>query len=113
MNKPVKISSNVVIDYTICKYIKPEYIYIPLENKNGIMYKHLVKEGDYVYKGQVVAINEDINFPIHSSVSGYATIGSNKVMANGKKIKCIVIENAFKELGLISFPVPITVCKVS
>lgn len=97
MNKPVKISSNEVIDYTICKYIKPEYIYIPLENKNGIMYKHLVKEGDYVYKGQVVAINEDINFPIHSSVSGYATIGSNKIMANGKKIKCIVIENDFKE----------------
>lgn len=97
MNKPVHINSNNKINYNIEMYTKPENIYVPLENKNGITYKHLVKEGDYIYKGQVVAINEKINFPIHSSVSGYATFGTNKIIGNGKKIKCVVVKNDFKE----------------
>lgn len=97
MNKPVQIKRDENIDYNIQKYIKPEYVYIPLENKNGVVYKHLVKEGDYIYKGQVVAVNEGINFPIHSSVSGYATMGNNKIIDDGKKVKCIVIKNDFKE----------------
>lgn len=97
MNKPVHISSNNKINYNIEMYTKPENIYVPLENKNGITYKHLVKEGDYIYKGQVVAINEKINFPVHSSVSGYATFGTNKIIGNGKKIKCVVVKNDFKE----------------
>ncbi len=97
MNKPIRIKANNKISYDIEKYIKPEMVYIPLENKSGVTYKHLVKEGEYVYKGQVVAINEDINFPIHSSVSGYAKFGSNKIIGTGKKIKCVVIENDYKE----------------
>ena len=97
MNKPVHISSNNKINYDIEMYTKPEEIYVPLENKNGITYKHLVKEGDYIYKGGVVAINESINFPIHSSVSGYATVGSMKLIGTVKKIKCVVVKNDFKE----------------
>lgn len=97
MNKPVHISSNNKINYDIAMYLKPEEIYVPLENKNGITYKHLVKEGDYIHKGQIVAINEKINFPIHSSVSGYAAFGSTKIIGNGKKIKCVVVKNDFKE----------------
>ncbi|MDO5569344.1 MAG: RnfABCDGE type electron transport complex subunit C [bacterium] len=81
----------------ITEYIKPLTVCIPLENKFGVKYKHLVKEGDYVYKGTVVAINPDIDFPIHSSVSGYVIQGTKKMMLNGQKIKCIVIENDFKE----------------
>ena len=97
MNKPLKIDSYEKIDYKIEMYTKPELVYIPLENKNGVTYKHLVKEGDYVYKGSVVGINKENNFPIHSSVSGYAVCGTNKIISSGKKIKCIVIENDFKE----------------
>ena len=97
MNKPVHISSNNKISYDIEKYTKPEEIYVPLENKNGVTYKHLVKEGDYIYKGGVVAVNEKIGFPIHSSVSGYAAFGSTKTINSGKKIKCVVIKNDFKE----------------
>ena len=48
MNKPLKIDSYEKIDYKIEMYTKPELVYIPLENKNGVTYKHLVKEGDYV-----------------------------------------------------------------
>ena len=97
MNKPVRIDSSNKIDYNIEMYIKPEFVYVPLENKNGTTYKYLVKEGDYVYKGMIVAINKDNNFPVHSSVSGYAVCGTNKLISNGKRIKCVVIENDFKE----------------
>lgn len=97
MNKPLKINSSYKIDYNIDVKFKPELVYIPLEDRNGNTYKYLVKEGDYVYKGQVVAINKSYDFPIHSSVSGYAVCGSNKIISNGKKIKCVVIENDFKE----------------
>lgn len=81
----------------IVEYTKPQVIYIPLESKNGVKYTHLVKEGDYVYKGSVIAIDKSINFPIHSSVSGYVVAGSKKIINNGHKVKCIVIENDFKE----------------
>lgn len=91
----VHIDSDIL--YKIDNYLKPELVYIPLENKNEVVYKHLVKGGDYVHKGQVIAIDEKINFPIHSSVSGYALVGDTKTINNGKKIKCVVIENDFKE----------------
>lgn len=96
MNKPVHINSSTVSN-DIEKYIKPEIVYIPLENKMGVKYKLLVKEKDYVYKGQVVAINEKINFPIHSSVSGYVIKTSKHIISSGNKINCLVIENDFKE----------------
>lgn len=92
----VHINSSRVVT-KIEKYNKPEVIYIPLEDKTGITYKYIVKEGDYINKGQVVAVNEKTNFPIHSSVSGYASFGSNKIINTGKKVKCIAIENDFKE----------------
>ena len=36
MDRTVHIDSNSKINYDIEKYIKPEKVYIPLENKNGI-----------------------------------------------------------------------------
>jgi len=93
----IQLNNNIKLKKNIREYIKPQIIYVPLENKSGVTYKHLVKQGDYVFKGDVVAINEKIDFPIHSSVSGYAITGTKKIMNNGKKIKCVVIENDFKE----------------
>lgn len=97
MNKAIHISSNNKINYEVEKYTKPQIVYIPLENKTGSKYKCLIKEGDYVHKGQVIAINEKINFPIHASVSGYFVSFKDMLINNGKKIKTMVIENDFKE----------------
>lgn len=93
----IHLKDKMKLKKDIYEYIKPQVIYIPLENKTGVTYKHLVKQGDYVCKGDVVAINESISFPLHSSVSGYVITGTKKVMNNGKKIKCVVVENDFKE----------------
>lgn len=99
MSKVIEVGhyKNLTINKKITEYIKPQIIYIPLESKTGVAYSHNVKEGDYIYKGEVVAVNKDINFPIHSSVSGYVVAGSHKIINNGRKIKCIVVENDFKE----------------
>ncbi|MGM9881758.1 MAG: RnfABCDGE type electron transport complex subunit C [Bacilli bacterium] len=97
MNKPIHIDGDDKMNYGIEIFKKPEFIYIPLEDRSGNKYKLEVKEGDYVYKESVVAIREDINFPISSSVSGYVRGETSKVISNGKKVKCIIIENDFKE----------------
>jgi len=38
----IQLNNNIKIKSSIQEYIKPQIIYIPLENKNGITYKHLV-----------------------------------------------------------------------
>lgn len=93
----IKLNNKIKTQKEIKEYLKPQIIYVPLENKTGVKYKVLTKEGNYVFKGDVIALNEKINFPIHSSVSGYVTKTTTKIMNNGKKVKCLVIENDFKE----------------
>ncbi len=81
----------------IDSFDKPTYIYIPLKDKNGNSYKALVSDGDYVYKGDKVAICERIDFPINSSISGYVKGFDSKFISNGDKCECIVIQNDYKE----------------
>lgn len=93
----IKMDDKIKVKKEMLEFIKPQKIYIPLENKSGIKYKKLVNVGDYVFKGQVVAMNESIDFPIHSSVSGYVVENESNELNTGKKVECIVIENDFKE----------------
>ena len=46
MNKPVRIDSSNKIDYNIEMYIKPEFVYVPPEKKNGTTYTYLGKKRD-------------------------------------------------------------------
>lgn len=93
----IKMDDKIKVKKEMLEFIKPQKIYIPLENKSGIKYKKLVNVGDYVFKGQVVAMNESIDFPIHSSVSGYVVENESNELNTGKKVECIAIENDFKE----------------
>ena len=93
----IQLTKTIELNKEINEYIKPQVIYVPLENKSGVTYRHLVKQGDYVFKGDVVAVNDNIDFPLHSSVSGYVITGTKKILNNGKRIKCVTIENDFKE----------------
>lgn len=88
-----KISINEVIELK-----KPEYVYIPLICGNDTDITVIPKIGDYVYKGSVIGNNKGhFKMFIHSSVSGKVTSIENKTYPTGKKVKCIVIENDFKE----------------
>lgn len=90
--KKVYISSDDKIVYSISEILKPQLIYIPLKNN-----KLLIKNGDYVYKGDVVAIDEEDKFPLHSSVSGNVTVITKGLDSKGNEEEYMVIENDFKE----------------
>lgn len=90
--KKVYISSDDKIVYSISEMLKPQLIYIPLKNN-----KLLIKNGDYVYKGDVVAIDEEDKFPLHSSVSGNVTVITKGLDSKGNEEEYMVIENDFKE----------------
>lgn len=90
-------SSKISCTKKIENFLKPIIVYIPLESKMQITYRPLVNIGDYIYKGEVVAINTTIDFPIHSSVSGYLVGIKDMMIDTGKKVPCLVIENDYKE----------------
>lgn len=82
----------------LVKYNKPKFIYIPLIIQNDDNITVFVKKGDYVYKGDIVAKSKGVfRTPIHSSVSGYVQDYVEKYYLTGELIKCLVIENDFKE----------------
>lgn len=82
----------------LIKYNKPAYVYIPLISQNDNNITTLVKKGDYVYKGSVIARRKgNFRIPIHSSVSGIVTDMCEKYYLNGKPVRCVVIENDYKE----------------
>ncbi len=81
------------------EYLNPEYVYIPLVVGNDTNISVFVKKGDYVYKGSILGKKQgNFSIPILSSVSGTIIDFQEKYYLNGKKIKCIIIQNDFKEL---------------
>lgn len=79
-------------------YLKPEYIYLPLFIANSDNVTLLVKKGDYVYKGDIVARKRDESkLSIYSSISGIIEDIVEKLYHNNKIIKCLKIKNDFKE----------------
>lgn len=77
--------------------LKIQVVYMPLESKMGYSYKETVKVGDYVCIGTVLGKNSIADIPLLSSVSGTVVGFQDKYISNGHLVKCIVIENDFKE----------------
>lgn len=79
-------------------YNKPEFVYIPLVNGNDKDITILVKKGDYVYKGTHLGKRKgNIKIPIISTVSGKVVDFVVKTYLDGTEVKCVKIENDFKE----------------
>lgn len=77
---------------------KPDKVYIPLIVSGDRDITILVNKGDYVYKGEIIAKSKgNYRLPIHSSVSGTVIDFVEKTCFDGSKIKCVAIENDFKE----------------
>ena len=94
----VKLHKNKLTNEHLITYNKPKKIYIPLISGDDTNITILVKKGEYVYKGSIIGKRKgDFRIPIHSSVSGTVLDFEERTCFNGKKIKCVVIENDFKE----------------
>lgn len=98
--KKVQLISNKNnnFDYTLKKFLKPNFVYIPLIVQNNTNVKCEVKIGEYVYKGQIIgSFSEYFSLKIHSTISGYVKKIDKMCLYNGECIDCVVIENDFKE----------------
>lgn len=94
----VKIPKYNISDNEILIYNDVKYVYIPLISGNDTNITILVNKGEYVYKGTMIAKRKgDFRIPIHSSVSGKVKDFEERTCFNGEKVKCVVIENDFKE----------------
>lgn len=77
---------------------KPKYVYIPMISGRDTNITILVKKGDYVYRGSVIGRRKgNIKVPIYSSVSGIVVEIVERFCVTGEKVKCVMIENDFKE----------------
>ena len=82
----------------VVEFRKPKNVYIPLICGNDTDITIIPKIGSYVYKGEIVGNNKGkIKRFIHSSVSGKLKSIENKVLLDGTSVKCLIIENDFKE----------------
>ncbi len=94
----IKIDKHKLTDDKIMYYNKPEVVYIPLISGNDTDITILVKKGEYVYKGGIIAKRKgDLRIPIYSSISGIVLDFEEKTCFNGTKVKCVAIKNDFKE----------------
>ena len=76
--------------------IIPEEIIIPLKQNFGECIP-LVKEGDYVLRGQKIGEGKGLCVPVHSSVSGYVQKIEPRIVSSNIEVMCVVIKNDFLE----------------
>lgn len=74
-------------------YLKPQYIYIPINNVTLLNNK-----GDYIYKGQMIGKTKDkYPIPVISSVSGFIVDVVKILDSKNNIVDAFKIENDFKE----------------
>lgn len=92
MRKLIKLEKdkNMVFSSSLGEYLNPDYIYLPIKDN----YKLLVKNQEYIYKGQTVMENNlnKIISPISGNVIGLMNRNYDKTSG-----KCLVIQNDYKE----------------
>ena len=76
----------------------PKFVYIPTSQHIGVHAIPLVKAGDIVDKGQMIANNgTGLSSPVHSSVSGKVVSIEKKMLSTGVQTDFINIENDFED----------------
>ena len=87
-------------------FLNPNNVFIPLIIGTETNISVFVKKGDYVYKGNLLGKSQGkFSLPILASISGTVIGFEEKYYLNGKKVKCIVVKNDFKELALNKYSV--------
>ena len=91
----------ITLEHALTKYMRPKYVYIPLISAGDTNITILVQKDDYVNKGGIIARRKGaFKIPIVSSVSGIVAGFEEHMCYTGEKVKCIKIENDFKDLEL-------------
>lgn len=93
MNNMVSIKESKKARFAneIYDYLNPDYLYIPLEEGSTLN----IDNNNYVHKEQVLLSKK--NKFVYSPISGKVIGGTESMKGNNKDLKCIVIENDFRE----------------
>lgn len=76
-------------DKSIDRQFWPRNIYLPLQTRSGAKLRVLVKPGEPVYRGQLIAVGlNDFVAPLHSSVNGMVTAIVPHLTTHPAKVKC-------------------------
>ena len=88
----IKKDNEIKLDSEVKLFLNPKFVFLPINEG----FKLKVRDGDYVYKNDIVAMNREGKV-VCSSVSG-KVLGLKKMnYYNSGTIPSIVIENDFKE----------------
>ena len=87
----IKESKKARFANEIYDYLNPDYLYIPLEEGSTLN----IDNNNYVHKEQVLLSKK--NKFVYSPISGKVIGGTESMKGNNKDLKCIVIENDFRE----------------
>lgn len=80
----------------IVEFRTPKFVTIPIIRGKDTNLTEFVKKGDYVRKYERLAHTKKDNFPIYSPVSG-TVVGFEERNIKEEKVRCIIIENDYKE----------------
>ncbi len=90
--------SKITKDFPFEVFKSPPVVVIPLQQHTGAPNNPLVSVGDYVKVGQKIGdTNQFVAAPVHASVSGKVLAIEDRLLPNGTKGKCVVIENDYKD----------------
>lgn len=112
----MKLKSNKETTSTeeIIDYDAPSRVYIPLINQNDDNVTLLVKKGDKVNIGTIIGKRKgNFRIPILSSVSGKVVGVSEHHYLNGNLVRCVEIENDFKNTKDYSDKTRKNICKMT
>ena len=84
---------DITKDLAIVTLPVPSIVYIPLVQHAGEPSSLIVKEGDIVKKGQLIAVPEKLGANIHSSLGGTVTGVISMMNAQGVRTEYVKIKN--------------------
>lgn len=84
----------------------PSRVVIPMSQHIGAPCKCVVAKGDYVRVGQVVGEPQGfVSAPVHASVSGTVVAIAPCMLANGRTVEAVIIDNDFTDTWVELTPV--------
>ena len=86
--------------------VAPKEVVIPMVQHIGAPCSPLVGVGDRVLLGQKIGDGEGLCVPVHASVSGIVTAIEERPHPSGREILSVVIENDFREEGILTDGAP-------
>lgn len=94
MDKTTTLKNKISEEIKCIDFLNPDYVYFPFTNEDKV----LVRVGKKILKGEEII---DANgCKVYSTISGKILGTTDSLSLNNESVKCLVIENDFKETTL-------------